>query len=118
VHVRLRGTQEITAKVLGRLGDDNCHSGRRLFFEAFTNFAVHPDSLEVDEFYGFPTGEVELGVAIVYVPGLEPLLEAEPELMHVIEIEPQTLWVERPYMYQREVHPAILAVLRGEADDD
>jgi hypothetical protein len=50
----LGAMQEITAKVLGRLGCDNCHSGRRLFFEEFTNFAVHPESLEVDEFYGFP----------------------------------------------------------------
>jgi uncharacterized protein (UPF0276 family) len=32
----------------------------------------------------------------VYAPGLEPLLETGRELVPVLEIEPQTLWVESP----------------------
>lgn len=34
----------------------------------------------------------ELGVGIVYVPGLEPLLEPGVDYVDVLEIEPQTLW--------------------------
>jgi uncharacterized protein (UPF0276 family) len=34
----------------------------------------------------------ELGVGLVYAPGLEPLLEAGQECIDVIEVEPQTLW--------------------------
>lgn len=33
-----------------------------------------------------------LGVGIVYSPGLEPLLESRPDLVAVLELEPQTLW--------------------------
>lgn len=38
----------------------------------------------------------ELGIGMVYVPGLEPLLEARPSPIDFIEIEPQTLWHHRP----------------------
>lgn len=38
----------------------------------------------------------ELGVGIVYVPGLEPLLESGDSPVDVLEIEPQTLWHYRP----------------------
>ena len=38
----------------------------------------------------------ELGVGIVYSAALEPLLEEHPEVIDVIEIEPQTTWLERP----------------------
>lgn len=34
----------------------------------------------------------ELGVGIVYVPGLEPLLEPGSTCVDLLEIEPQTLW--------------------------
>lgn len=34
----------------------------------------------------------ELGVGIVYLPGLEPLIEAGRDVIDVIEIEPQTFW--------------------------
>jgi uncharacterized protein (UPF0276 family) len=34
----------------------------------------------------------ELGVGIVYSPGLEPLLEAAQSMLDVIEIEPQPFW--------------------------
>jgi uncharacterized protein (UPF0276 family) len=34
----------------------------------------------------------ELGVGIVYTPGLEPLLESRPDLVTALELEPQTLW--------------------------
>ena len=33
-----------------------------------------------------------LGVGVVYLPGLEPLLESRPDLVAVLELEPQTLW--------------------------
>jgi uncharacterized protein (UPF0276 family) len=36
------------------------------------------------------------GVGIVYAPGLEPLLEAAPDVVPVLELEPQTLWRELP----------------------
>jgi len=36
----------------------------------------------------------ELGVGLVYNSALEPLLAAEPELIDVLEIEPQTTWIE------------------------
>lgn len=44
----------------------------------------------------------ELGVGVVYSSGLEPLLAAHPELVDVLELEPQTTWTEtgdpgRPY---------------------
>jgi uncharacterized protein (UPF0276 family) len=38
----------------------------------------------------------ELGVGLVYSPGLEPLLAANPGLIDVLEIEPQTTWIENP----------------------
>jgi uncharacterized protein len=38
----------------------------------------------------------ELGVGIVYSSALEPLFENHPETVDLIEIEPQTTWLERP----------------------
>ena len=38
----------------------------------------------------------DLGVGIVYVPGIEPLLEPGNGLVQVLEIEPQTLWHATP----------------------
>ena len=38
----------------------------------------------------------ELGVGVVYIPGLEPLFEEYPHLVDVIELEPQTTWLEGP----------------------
>jgi len=45
-----------------------------------------------------------LGVGIVYLPELEPLLLGAPDLISVVEIEPQTLWLyaprsEQPYRF-------------------
>lgn len=37
-----------------------------------------------------------LGVGVVYSSGLEPLLYSEPNLIDVLEIEPQTTWMEDP----------------------
>jgi uncharacterized protein (UPF0276 family) len=37
-----------------------------------------------------------LGVGIVYNAGLEPLLLQEPKIIDVLEIEPQTMWMETP----------------------
>jgi uncharacterized protein (UPF0276 family) len=50
----------------------------------------------------------ELGVGITYSSGLEPLLEKRPELFNVIEVEPQTTWLEtrqasHPYQVLEEV---------------
>ncbi len=38
----------------------------------------------------------ELGVGIVYSSGLEPLFQAHPGVVDMLEIEPQTTWLERP----------------------
>jgi uncharacterized protein len=38
----------------------------------------------------------ELGVGIVYNSALEPLLKTHPGLVEVLEIEPQTTWIETP----------------------
>ncbi|MFL5590519.1 MAG: DUF692 family multinuclear iron-containing protein [Ktedonobacteraceae bacterium] len=37
----------------------------------------------------------DLGVGITYSPAIEPLLEEYPGLVHVVEVEPQTTWIER-----------------------
>lgn len=34
----------------------------------------------------------ELGVGVIYTPALQPLLEAETNLVTVVEVEPETLW--------------------------
>jgi len=34
----------------------------------------------------------ELGVGVIYTPALQPLLEAETDLVSVVELEPETLW--------------------------
>ena len=49
-----------------------------------------------------------LGVGITYSSAIEPLLERRPELVQVLEIEPQTTWIktrepERPYRVDEEV---------------
>jgi uncharacterized protein (UPF0276 family) len=41
-------------------------------------------------------GLPELGVGIVYSSSLEPLIESDPGVFDVVEIEPQTTWLERP----------------------
>jgi hypothetical protein len=38
----------------------------------------------------------DLGIGVVYSPGLEPLLEGGTDLAAVAEVEPQTLWLETP----------------------
>lgn len=59
----------------------------------------------------------ELGVGLIYSPGLEPLLQAHPELVDVLEFEPQTTWIEtgsdaEPYCVRDDVL-AHLAALPG-----
>jgi uncharacterized protein len=59
----------------------------------------------------------ELGVGLIYSPGMEPLLEAHPELVDVLEIEPQTTWIQtdcdaEPYLVRDDVL-AHLAALPG-----
>jgi uncharacterized protein len=49
-----------------------------------------------------------LGVGLIYTPALLPLLEAHPDLVDVLEIEPQTTWIEtpdpeRPYLVREHV---------------
>ncbi len=36
----------------------------------------------------------ELGVGVVYSSALEPLIAAHPDLVDVLEVEPQTTWIE------------------------
>ena len=40
---------EITAKVLGRLGCEGCHSGVILHYQTFEEFIVNPKTLEIEE---------------------------------------------------------------------
>jgi uncharacterized protein (UPF0276 family) len=42
-----------------------------------------------------------LGVGITYSPAIEPLLSRYPEEFDVVEIEPQTTWIERPHSPER-----------------
>jgi uncharacterized protein (UPF0276 family) len=56
-----------------------------------------------------------LGVGIVYSSGLEPLLATHPELVDVLEIEPQTTWIETgdddaPYLVRLDVQDHIAAL--------
>ena len=43
---------QITKDVLGKLGCDQCHSGRILDFHIIEDFVVNPKSLEVTELPG------------------------------------------------------------------
>lgn len=50
----------------------------------------------------------ELGIGIVYSPGLEPLLKSREDLVSVLEVEPQTVWRyapthEQPYTIDAEI---------------
>jgi uncharacterized protein len=56
----------------------------------------------------------QLGVGLVYIPGLEPLLESRDGSVQVLELEPQALWryfSDRPQPYANQV--ALLARLKG-----
>ena len=57
----------------------------------------------------------ELGVGIVYSSSLDPLLEACPDLIQVLEVEPQTTWIEtgdvnEPYLVRTDVTADIAAL--------
>lgn len=57
----------------------------------------------------------ELGVGIAYSSALEPLLAAHPELIDVLEVEPQTTWIEThdesaPYRIRPDVQNHIAAL--------
>ena len=49
VAFNLKKMNEITAKVLGRLGCDGCHSGRILDFHIIQDFVVNPKTLEITD---------------------------------------------------------------------
>lgn len=55
--------------------------------------AIDPGTRSIED---LSAGLPELGVGVVYFSGLESLLEAHPETIDVLEIEPQTTWLERP----------------------
>ncbi len=38
----------------------------------------------------------ELGVGITYSSAIEPVLEQHPDLFDIVEVEPQTTWIENP----------------------
>lgn len=40
---------QVTKKVLGRLGCDNCHSGRLIDFHIIEDFVVNPRTLDVQD---------------------------------------------------------------------
>jgi uncharacterized protein len=70
---------------------------------------LRPSNREIDVGPGLP----ELGIGVIYSAGLEPLLEQFPENIDVIEIEPQTMWLEDPSRPQKILtHPEIEAHLR------
>jgi uncharacterized protein len=48
--------------------------------------------LEADQKFELP----ELGVGVIYSADLEPLFASPPEALSVIEVEPQTMWIEQP----------------------
>jgi len=57
----------------------------------------------------------ELGVGIVYSSALEPLLTMHPELIDVLEVEPQTTWIETqdpsvPYLVRPDLLQHIAAL--------
>jgi uncharacterized protein (UPF0276 family) len=57
----------------------------------------------------------ELGVGIVYSSALDPLLAAFPDLVDVLEVEPQTTWIETrnadaPYLARPDVQDQIAAL--------
>src|SRR5262245_61404597 len=57
----------------------------------------------------------ELGVGIVYNSALESLFAAHPELIDVLEVEPQTTWIETrepdaPYLVRRDVQEHLAAL--------
>jgi uncharacterized protein (UPF0276 family) len=55
-----------------------------------------------------------LGVGVVYVPGLEPLLQGGHDLIQVIEVEPQTFWRYNPDAEPAfRANPATIEMLRG-----
>jgi mRNA-degrading endonuclease RelE of RelBE toxin-antitoxin system len=45
----LKKLNEITAKVLGKLGCDGCHSGRILEYRVIRDFVVNPKTLEIQD---------------------------------------------------------------------
>lgn len=54
-----------------------------------------------------------LGVGVAWFAGLAPLLAAEPGLVDLIEVEPQTLWLQPdPAVGEYRVDPQALASLR------
>lgn len=57
-----------------------------------SNMEARSSNSESDPGPGLP----ELGIGIVYSAGLEPFLEQSAENVDVIEIEPQTMWLEDP----------------------
>ena len=48
----------------------------------------------------------EWGVGLTHSPGLEPLLLEQPGLAEIIEVEPQTMWLERTDLPERYLAPA------------
>lgn len=51
VAFNLKRMNELTAKVLGKLGCDGCHSGRILEFRVIREFAVNPKTLEIQDIH-------------------------------------------------------------------
>ncbi len=51
VEYDLKKMNTITASVLGRLGCPGCHSGFLLDFQSISEFAVDPETLQVEEIH-------------------------------------------------------------------
>lgn len=52
VAFNLEKMNKVTKAVLGRLGCDNCHSGRLIDFHIIENFVVNPKTLDVTDLPG------------------------------------------------------------------
>jgi len=48
----LKKMNEVTAKVLGRLGCDGCHSGRLIDYHIIEDFVVNPATLKIEDLPG------------------------------------------------------------------
>ena len=87
---------KITESILGKLGCPGCHSGFDIRFDIERDF-IFNERLEIVKgmwlvLKKWKMSIPESGVGIIYFSGFEQILESNPDLIQVIEIEPQTFW--------------------------
>ena len=57
----------------------------------------------------------EVGVGVTWFAGMEPLLQANAELVDVLEIEPQTLWRWQPHARTVAIDTAALEAVQRQS---